>query len=364
MAERPVPSHGAVGRGSARARLRGAARGAARAALATTTIDAALSVAAAGLERSASRTPWQLPVLTYHRVDEPGHRPDLYPGLLSATPAVFEAQMRHLAGRHRVLALEELVDLRQRAARPPDRAIAVTFDDGYRDLGEVAWPILRRLGLPATVFVPTAFPGTGRVFWWDRLWAALAGAPAGTMALPDGRAMLSDEASRLAAFRAWRAALKSLPHDRLLAEVDRLSSAMGGEPRSSATLDWEELRALAADGLAVAPHSRSHPLLTRVDPATLADELAGGRADLAERLGVRSVVTAYPSGAHDDAVVRAAADAGYELAFTTERGGNDLRRADWLRLRRFNIGRATTTALLRLEVLPWPRREVGRQSNR
>jgi len=360
MAERTVSATAA---GAVRI-TRSVIRDGTRAAIATPPADAMLGAVATGLERAARRTPWQLPVLTYHRVDDPRRRPDLYPGLLSATPDAFASQMRHVARRHRVIGLDELVDLRRRALAPPPRALAITFDDGYRDLAEVAWPILRRFGLPATVFVPTALPGAARAFWWDRLWAALVGAPSGSVELPSGRATLSDRPSRAAAFRASRAVLKGMAHDRLLTEVDRLCAVLDAAPAVPATLDWEELRGLAADGLAVAPHSRTHPLLTRVGPEELAGELAGSRADLADRLGIDAVATAYPSGAHDDQVVRATADAGYELAFTTERGRNDLRAADWLRLRRINVGGATTVPLLRLQLLPRPRWNLWLAGNR
>ena len=98
-----------------------------------------------------------LRVLTYHRIVDPASGERCNPSLLSATPTGFETQMRHLARRYRVVGADEVAAAYRRERRLPDRAVLVTFDDAYRDVGEVAWPIMRALGLPATVFVPTAF---------------------------------------------------------------------------------------------------------------------------------------------------------------------------------------------------------------
>src|SRR5512138_1997070 len=100
-----------------------------------------------------------LRVLTYHRVADPHATPWLNPALVSALPAVFEQQMAYVSRRYAAVSLEEVIDAAVRRIRLPRRAVLITFDDAYRDFGEIAWPILRRHRLPATLFVPTAYPG-------------------------------------------------------------------------------------------------------------------------------------------------------------------------------------------------------------
>ena len=116
-------------------------------------------------------------------------------------------------------------------------------------------------------------------------------------------------------------------------------------------LDWAALRALAAEGVTIAAHSRTHPLLTRLDAAALPGEIGGSRDDLERELGSVPPVFAYPSGDHDDAVVSAVAMLGFEQAFTTARGLVDLGRVEPLRLQRINIGAATSIAALRLQLI-------------
>jgi peptidoglycan/xylan/chitin deacetylase (PgdA/CDA1 family) len=299
-----------------------------------------------------------LTVLTYHRVDEPDRHPERAPGLLSATPEGFDAQLDVVAASCTVVSLDDVLAVREGRADLPARAVLLTFDDAYDDFAEVAWPLLRGHGLPATLFVPTAFPDTpGKAFWWDRLHGALTGTPAPALDSPLGRLSLGSPAERDAAARALRAFVKSRPHEEAMGHVDALLDELEAPEPTSPVLGWDRLRALAAEGVALAPHSRTHPLLTRVGPDRLAEEVAGSRADLERELGSAPSAFAYPSGANDDVVVAALAAAGYRMAFTTARGNESVRAAaapDWLRLRRVNVGSRTTPALLRAQLLPVP----------
>src|SRR5687767_8537322 len=112
-------------------------------------------------------------VLLYHGVYGGALNPLLNVDGLHVRVERFERQMRYLAAHYTVVPLDQLVDgERGTTARKP-RA-AVTFDDGYRNVYRCAYPVLRRLALPATVFVPTDFLLRGRALWWDRLCAMIA----------------------------------------------------------------------------------------------------------------------------------------------------------------------------------------------
>ncbi|HYY32020.1 MAG TPA: polysaccharide deacetylase family protein [Gaiellaceae bacterium] len=319
----------------------------------------------AALERVARERPDVLAVLTYHRIDVSGRAPLLYPGLISAEPDGFEEQMRFLASRWRPLSLVELVAVRRGETRLPARSVMVTFDDAYTDFGEVAWPILARYGIPATLFVPTAYPGDrGLAFWWDRLYGALAAAPSrAPLASPIGRIELATDGDRLQAFRRLRSHLKSLPHERAQKLVGELCRELDGPAPASAVLTWPELRRLHAEGVALAPHSRTHPLLDRLPAAEAQAEILGSLDDLEREIGNVPRVFAYPGGGRDVNLEGILEREGFELAFSTERGTNDLRQGDWLRLRRINVGRASGLPLVRAQLLSswrWPRPEPRR----
>lgn len=327
----------------------------------TTTVRGPAADAVIGLlERVA---PWRrgtVAILTYHRVDLLAAEPHLLPDLVSATPDGFAAQMAAVAERYRPVALSDVVAAVDDPRRLPARAVMVTFDDAYADFAEHAWPVLRSAGIPATLFVPTAYPDQPGSFWWDRLWAAVGRAPASDpLDTPLGPLPRSTLEERRASTRALLRWLKSRPHDEAMAEVDRITTASGaaaateGSSRTGSppVLGWEALRALAREGVTLAPHTRTHPLLDRVPVETAVAEIRGSLDDLEREVGPTPHVLAYPSGAHGGDAVEAARRAGMVLAVTTERGGNDLRRADPLRLRRINIGLRTHAPLVRGQLL-------------
>jgi peptidoglycan/xylan/chitin deacetylase (PgdA/CDA1 family) len=333
--------------------------------------QAALSGAAAAAERVSRRlesTP-SLAVLTYHRVAPPGERPDLHPGLVSATPEAFDAQMAGLtrAGA-RPVSLADVLAHRRDGTPLPERAVLVTFDDGYADFSEHAWPVLHHHGIPVVLFVPTGFPGTERTFWWDRLHHALTStARRDQLALaerPGEPFALSTAAERRQTFRRLRAVVKAEPHERAMALVDELVADLGVAEPAPATLSWDRLASLREEGVTLAPHSRSHALLHRVGAAQLADEVRGSVDDLRRAVGDAPPAFAFPSGGYDDQAVAAVREAGIELAFTTDRGVNPMPGADWLRLRRVNVGGRTSPALIRAQLLPVTHQLLERAANR
>lgn len=294
-----------------------------------------------------------LAVLTYHRVDEPGRNPMLYPGLLSASPTAFDAQLRFLAGRYRCLSLGDVLDARESHRRLPPRSLLLTVDDAYRDFGEYTWPIARRHGAPLTLFVPTAYPDSGLPgFWWDRTHAALAAADRPVIVrTPAGRLDLRTASGRRAAFRRVHALVRSLPHEEGMALVDELVKQLDGPQLTNSTLTWAELRQLAADGASLAAHSRTHPRLDRVDRDRAMAEIVGSVEDVRRHVGSALPAFAYPSGDYDETALELAGTAGIRAAFTTRRGLNDLRRGDWLRLRRINVGGRSSLPIVRAQLL-------------
>ena len=308
------------------------------------------------LERIVPARRDHLAVLTIHRVAPDD--PEVVPGLLSATPAGFAAVLDQLARRHEIVDVETVLRRAHGGPALPRRSLLLTIDDGYTDAAEHAWPALRARGLPAVLFVPTAYPDApDHAFWWERLFAAVRTSRLPAIAGPTGDLPLASPADRQAAYRALRGTLKALSHAELLVRVDELVATLGGgsaapSPAALATvLGWDGLRSLRADGMALAPHTRTHPLLPRVPDAAASAEIGGSRDDLARETGSELPILAYPSGATSAAVADVARAAGIELAFTTERGTNDLRSADWLALRRINVSVRMPSAVVRAQLL-------------
>lgn len=306
-----------------------------------------------------------LAILTYHRVAPDAERADLHPGL-AVEPKAFEAQMELIATRADPVTLADIEAAAAGGARLPRRAVHVTFDDAYEAIERHAWPVLRRLGVPATMFVPTSYPDQPRTFWWDRLANVVLNVPGPHLVISGEAWAVADDGERLETFAALRKLVSVLPIEQartLVDEVAEVGLDHGVPGPFPATSSWAGLRSMAAEGLALGAHSRSHPFLTKLTPDELDDEIGGSVADLgAATSGPPSAAFAYPSGAYDDAVVDATKRADIAIAVTTDRGVVDLRRPDWLRLPRINVGRRATPALVRIQLTPAPHaaRNIGR----
>lgn len=323
-----------------------------RRALSAATQSPAFAGLVALLERLDTQRPGVLAVLTYHRVDESGARPHLSPALHSATPETFEAHMRYLAAHRHPVAIQDVLDAFEKGTRLPERAVLVTFDDAYSGFAGHAWPIMQRHAIPATLFVPTAFPDhPERGFWWDQLYAAISGTDRPFLDTPAGRLPLDTPAGRRRSFKRARSLVKALPHEQAMAWVRETCAALDAPPPRGDVLGWDALRRLAREGVTLGAHSQTHPLMNRISPEQARAEAVGSLRDLEREIGAVPPIFAYPSGGFNAEVVRGLDEAGFALAFTTVRGLNDLRRADRLRLRRINVGRLAPLAVVRAQLL-------------
>ena len=294
-----------------------------------------------------------LRVLIYHRIADPESSPRLDPALVSATPTVFRQQMQYLAARFRVVALSDVLRAFQKGTALPEDAVLVTFDDAYADFGTTAWPILKSLGLPATLFVPTAYPDSPhQLFWWDRLYCAVTSTTRSELeSSPFGTMSLRTRDDRFETFRRLREHLKMSAHHEVLRLVADTCDRLGGvPPTSNGVLSWDELRRLSREGVALAAHTRTHPLLTRIASDAAREEIVGSQQDLESQIGNTLPVFCFPGGQHNDTLVSILKQEGFKLAFTTVRGSNDLDCADPWRLRRINITRTTSPLMFRLRL--------------
>jgi peptidoglycan/xylan/chitin deacetylase (PgdA/CDA1 family) len=292
-----------------------------------------------------------LRVLTYHRVADAEGTPELDPALISATPEVFRRQMKHLRRWYAPVTLADVLSAYRTGRRLPRHAVHVTFDDAYRDFAEQAWPILREMEIPATLFVPTAYPEQGaRAFWWDRLHRAAQRIDVGSAGAQSQLA----EAIRRGHFKALRARLRQMPHDELEALVDGMS---GDEEGASAhrdhVLSWDALRTLHRDGVSLGVHTRHHVALTRVPEMRARIEIRGSIEDLRREVGGAPPVLAYPYGIYNERIAQIAREEGCLLAFSCDVGLNQPRITDPMRLKRTNITPRTSPAVFSIRMLPW-----------
>ena len=208
-------------------------------------------------------------------------RPWLDPGLISATPKAFDEQMRYLSKHYKIVAISDiLAALETRNIKDlPARAVAVTFDDGYFDFEEHAWPILKKYRIPVTLFVPTAYPDQPeRTFWWDDLYHAIQNTSReDNLNTPIGNLSLANT-SRNQTYKQLKMYLKTLKHSEAISTVKQLCDELGVQPTTNFILGWDLLRRLASEGVTLGAHTRTHPLTNCVTLEEAQDEAIGSPA--------------------------------------------------------------------------------------
>jgi peptidoglycan/xylan/chitin deacetylase (PgdA/CDA1 family) len=284
-------------------------------------------------------------ILCYHGIGESGNPLNPAP-----TSEAFEAQMFFLRKHYRVVSMEEVCkELREPQTTEP--GVAITFDDGYRSAYTVAFPILQKYRLPATIYVTLDCVETGQVAWYDRVFLAMAVAPSGELQLDlEGpwKFQLNSHEDRVRAAFEVVACLRALPNSRRR-ECCALLEKKIGLPQnalSSRVLTWEQIHTMHKAGINFGSHTLTHPVVSKLTLAELACELTESRRLLEEKLGTPVLDFAFPFGKESDcsvAAVEQLARSGYRSAATTTPGVNTPQ-VNPFELRRLQVGDHGTLA--------------------
>ena len=238
----------------------------------------------------------------------------------------FRDQVEWLARWADVVPLRQSLRALAAGERLSPRAVAITFDDGYRDNLELAVPELERLGLPATFFLVPGLLDRRVEPWWEAVAWAVTEATAPEAMIAGERVLLGDRAERRAVRRRAEEHLKRRDRGAREAALAEMVEALRPRPRDDLKelfLDWPGARELAGRGFEIGSHSSHHAILSEEPPAAQMADLAESRAALEQGLGVPVTSVAYPNGGrldYDGATLAAAVAAGYESGITTRKG--------------------------------------------
>jgi peptidoglycan/xylan/chitin deacetylase (PgdA/CDA1 family) len=272
-------------------------------------------------------------VVGYHRVvdDFRSEARWTIPAML-ITRRMLEEQLDWIGRRYRFVGLDELGEGLTRHDGPARPMAAVTFDDGYQDVYELAFPLLRRKGIPTAVFVVSDATGTGEIQTHDRLYLALARALArwvdpvralrrlliGLGIVVRGMEQWTGVGWTAGTVLVWL--LRGLPQ----ADVRRLIEAIDGEvgvdearARALLPMTWDMLAEMQRAGVQIESHTRTHAWLTLENRDKIMDELRGSRRELESRLGRTVRHFAYPDGRWSGETVEMVEAAGYRFGYTT-----------------------------------------------
>jgi peptidoglycan/xylan/chitin deacetylase (PgdA/CDA1 family) len=266
-------------------------------------------------------------VLRYHALTDTS-APVVYaaPDICMSVEA-FRLQMAFVKRAYTVMPLDALVDTVVRGGTFPARALAITFDDGYADNHRLGLPVLRALGLPATIYVATGAVADAAPFWVAAVRAIALGA-ADTVPMPEGPPRRVEEGGREAVAKALTRALVPMAAETRAAWLADSARAAGVDlvrALAGTMLDWAQIRELATAGWTIGAHTVTHSNVALVEPVRAEREIAESRDALASAIGAPVRHFCYPNSGGQHAYFGPAVTAVLErLSFrsaTTSRPG-------------------------------------------
>jgi peptidoglycan/xylan/chitin deacetylase (PgdA/CDA1 family) len=265
-------------------------------------------------------------ILCYHRVNDDNHS-----YLRPAKVEDFERQMQYLSRVYNPVSLEQIVQHLQDGTPLLPKSIAITFDDGYRDNYENAYPILKRYSIPATIFLTTSYIGTGKIPWWDKVYYLLSQVKNGAFASSVlGGTALNTSFGKKSIDRVVRMInrLDDEGRNRTIADfASQLDLTDDNPPNSSKNhkdlmLAWEEVREMSDNGISFGGHTLTHPLLTYIPPQQAEREIYLSKKIIEEQIAKPVITFSYPVGNFDASIERMVKDAGYSAAVSMTPGYN------------------------------------------
>jgi len=272
-----------------------------------------------------------LTVLNYHRVTDPRDpRCDTFKPNISATPEMFDRQLAYMKNNFDMVTSRDIAACIDGTTRLPSHAAIITFDDGYADNFVYAFPLLKKHGLSALIFVTTDFVGKSKPSFWDVAAYSFAHTEKTSAVLPlTGEQHWSNEGEQYSVMMQWIETLKTVDENEKQALASQLPAALdvdvAEENFSHIFMNWDQVRVMAGDGIEFGSHTLTHPIMTRIPAEQVTRELVDSKKLIEQELGRPVDTFAYPNGGPEDfnpQIIGTLKDAGYKMAFTLMPGSN------------------------------------------
>lgn len=267
-------------------------------------------------------------ILRYHSVAD---QPDYCPQSIALSSTLFEQQIAYLVRHYRVISLDTLIDALTRGETIHPKTVVITFDDGYFDNYQNAFPTLLKYGITATFFITAGPVVEGQRFWvgWiQRLIQRQTAQVQNRLAVEFKLPQVSNSHRSVQQLIDWisiqinRTDLSG--KTQLLARVESLCEPLTNGDDKNFMMNVEQIQQMHAAGMTVGAHSVSHPILSSLPQDELEFELAESKRLLERALGCTVNHIAFPNGPgvmnFNDSVMLAAKNFGYKSAHTSIRG--------------------------------------------
>lgn len=277
----------------------------------------------------------------YHRFSEKEH-----PYKISKNE--FEKHLKYLSKHNTILHLDEVIEAQAKGKRLPKNPTVITIDDGYADFYDIAFPLLKKYRMPATLYVITDFLD-GKIWLWTDLMRYLlmeSDAAYFSYEHPNGEKVeskLENDWQKMEVAGKVNSILKKLPENEKFFRIREIAESLEVEipnkpTKEFAPISWEQAREMDKSYIKIESHTVTHPILPNVDEIQLVFEITKAKNRLEKILERNVGHFCYPNGSLNEKVRQEVENAGYKTAVTTEYG--------------FNNGRSNPFLLKRIDANP------------
>lgn len=264
-------------------------------------------------------------VLNLHRIGDMTTS-KLDPNVYSCSAENLHKHLSFLKECFTIISLAELNQLISTSPKPDKRYLLVTFDDGYKDNFELAYPILKSLNIPAVFFIATGLIENNELPWWDKVAYLIQRSHIQKIKLPGWEETVEFKTNPQIFIRLILNQIKrcAAPIGEQIKELEDFVGMPSPYPDAE-FMSWDDVITLSNNGMDIGAHSHSHDILAKLSDDQMLFELSHSKAILEEKLGKPVKAFSYPVGSkntYNDCVIEALKDNGYEIAFNFHPGVN------------------------------------------
>jgi peptidoglycan/xylan/chitin deacetylase (PgdA/CDA1 family) len=277
-------------------------------------------------------------ILMYHSINENRHR-------IGVNKESFERQMEYIKEKMNPVPLITIAHWISKGKSIPPRAVAVSFDDGYEDNFIMAYPILKKFSIPATIFLTTGHIESTKIFWWDKVSEIIKKTNKPFVDLKDFQSFRnsstnSPELIKLNTFSRKVDAImtiikffKTFEYHRIHEATDLLQKILDVGDKDiepSSMLNWRQIKEMKRNGIDFGAHTVTHPDLTKIAQDEAVKEIKSSKDTIEQKIDATIYGFAYPYGLKDhfnEKITKIIKNAGFHYTCSAEPGivtkGND-----------------------------------------
>lgn len=301
-----------------------------------------------------------LVILAYHRIYDIGNEDSFPfdPELISATPLEFEIQMQHIKKHFNPVTLLDVINHHKGIKKLPTRPVVITFDDGHSDNYTNAFPILRSLNMPATIFLSTKYIGSKEIFWFDWVAHAIYKTKVDSLSLNKNDFCINIDKSvlsrRLSTKRTLRY-LMTLENDIRILCLDEIKEQLKirtseEDLMKSLPLNWNQVSEMSNNDIEFGSHTVTHPILSKLNNHDIAFEIKQSKFEIESHINQSVDTIAYPVGGKNEfnkIVIDESKKAGYYFGVSYISGVETLPIKNLFSIKRLHVERYTNIKLFK-----------------